>query len=185
LPHVRRRAWSVSVAVGSALVVLVGVWLIARPQVGAHGHQSQTVTTVAARTDFLPTSLGPCSWPMRVHGKPARGQDYLMHCYLWALAHRDAAMLHELSEFVPQNNFQSRITSRDMADSADARAGVATVTFTQNQVDSAQTAVEITFAGGASESLQMVDLSVVLPDPAPSLGDAWRLVIGSDTKFLG
>jgi hypothetical protein len=45
------------------------------------------------------------------------------------------------------------MSSRDMADPADAHAGVATVTFTQNQIDSAQTAVGITFPDGAGESL--------------------------------
>ena len=181
----RHRRMTATVAVGSALVVMAGVWIMARHPAGPDRHQIRTATTIAERTDFLPAALGPCSWPVRIHGKPARGQIYLTRCYLRALAHRDAATMHELSEFVPQNRFSSRITSRDIAHSADARAGAATVTFIQNQVDSAQTAVQITFADGARESLGMIDISMVLPDPAQYLGDAWRLAVGSDIKHLG
>jgi hypothetical protein len=181
----RHRRMAATVAVGSALVVMAGAWILARHPAGTDRHQIRTATTIPERTDFLPAALGRCSWPLRIHGKPARGQIYLTRCYLRALAHRDAATMHELSEFVPQNNFSSRITGRDTARSADARAGAATVTFIQNPVDSAQTAVEITFADGARESLGMADISLVLPDPAPYEGDAWRFAIGSDIQHLG
>ncbi len=121
---------------------------------------------------------------MRISGKPARGQVYLARCYLRALAHRDAATMGGLSESVPKFGFQSRITSRDLADSADARAGVATVTFDPNPIDSGSAAIEITFAGGAREGLSLVDMSPALPEPAASLGSAWRFQIGSDIRHL-
>ncbi|HEX7994437.1 MAG TPA: hypothetical protein VF506_10985, partial [Streptosporangiaceae bacterium] len=123
-------------------------------------------------------------WTIRVAGKPARGQVYLTRCYLRALARSDAASMHKLSEFVPQFGFRSRITSRELADSADARAGVATATFIQNQVDSAYTIVRITFADGASESLATIDMSSAREEPAASAGYAWRFQIGRKIRHL-
>jgi hypothetical protein len=90
--------------------------------------------------------------------------------------------MHKLSEFVPQFGFRSQITSRDFADSADARAGVATVSFIQNQVDSAFTRVRITFADGARATLAAIDMSPVLGEPAASQGYAWRFQIGSKIR---
>jgi hypothetical protein len=117
----RHRRLAIPLAAGSALVVMAGVWAITRQPVSTHTHQIRTATTLAERTDFLPASPGPCHWPMRIHGKPARGQVYLTRCYLRALARRDAATIQKLSEFNPQLGFQSQITSRELTDSA-ARA---------------------------------------------------------------
>ncbi len=178
----RHRRLAIPLTAGSALVVMAGVWAITRQPVSTHTHQIRTATTLAERTDFLPASLGPCHWPMRIHGKPARGQVYLTRCYLRALARRDAATIHKLSEFNPQFGFQSQITSRELTDSADARAGVATVTFIQSPVDSAFTTVEITFADGAREGLATVDMSPALGEPAASAGYAWRFQIGSHVR---
>ncbi|HEX9064117.1 MAG TPA: hypothetical protein VF843_03365 [Streptosporangiaceae bacterium] len=180
----RHRRLPVTLAVVAALLVAAGIWLAAGQPAGPHHRRVMTAIPLSARTDFLPGSAGRCAWPLRVHGRPFRGQVYLARCYLRALAHRDAAVLHELSWFVRQNNFRSRITRREMTHAADARSGIAAVTFRQNQVDAAQTAVTITFADGARESLQLTDMSLVLPDPAPALGNAWRLQIGSDVKHL-
>ncbi len=180
----RHRRLAITLAVGSALLVLVGLRITAPQPVSTHRHQIRTATTIAEQTDFLPTSLGPCRWPMRISGKPARGQIYLARCYLRALARRDAATMSGLSEFGPRFGFQSRITSHDLADSADARVGVATVNFQSNPIDAGSATIEITFADGAREGLSLVDMSPALPEPAASLGYAWRLQIGSGIKHV-
>jgi hypothetical protein len=155
-----------------------------RQSVSTHPRERRHAAKLAEWTDFLPAALGRCDLTIRIHGKPARGQVYLTRCYLRALAQRDAASMHKLSEFVPQFGFRSRITSRELSDSADARAGVATATFIQNQVDSAYTIVRITFADGASESLATIDMSSALEEPAASAGYAWRFQIGCKIRHL-
>ena len=149
----RHRRTAIAVAIGSAILVVTALWAATRQPGSIQSHQTRAAVTLVERTDFLPAGLGRCDWAIRIHGKPARGQVYLTRCYLRALARRDAASMKELSEFAPQFGFRSQITSRQLADSAYARAGVATATFIQNPVDSASTAVRITFADGARETL--------------------------------
>lgn len=180
----RHRRTVVTVALCSALIAVAGLWVTAGQPARIHSRHIRPAITVAERTDFLPAALGRCQWPIRVHGKPARGQVYLTRCYLRALAQHDAASMRDLSEFVPKFGFRSQITSRDWADSADARTGVATAAFVQNPVDSAQTAIRITFADGARETLAAIDMSAALREPAASAGNAWRFPIGTKVRRL-
>ncbi len=69
-------------------------------------------------------------------------------------------------------NAPVRITKASFAHAPDARSGLATATFTRNQIASDVSNVIITFADGARESLE-IDLA------NPNSGTSWRLVIGS------
>src|SRR6516165_10112815 len=60
-----------------------------------------------------------CSWPLQVRGTASPAHAGLVRCYLRALAGRDAAGLMAVAADIPP----VRITSADLAYSADARAG--------------------------------------------------------------
>jgi hypothetical protein len=114
-PHSRRLAPVTALKAASVVLVAVGaVWA---------GH--------AAWAAFTGQGTPSCSWPLHVRGKPAPGQVGLMRCYLKALAHRDAAGLLAIAE-APS---PVRITKADLRHSADARAGLATVTFAPRVLD--------------------------------------------------
>jgi hypothetical protein len=72
-----------------------------------------------------------CSWPLQVRGTANPAQAGLVRCYLRALASRDTAGLIAVAADIPP----VRITSTDLAYSADARAGLATAIFTPNPID--------------------------------------------------
>jgi len=83
-----------------------------------------------------------CSWPLQVHGTAGPAHAGLVRCYLRALAGRDTAGLMAVAADIPP----VRITSADLAYSADARAGLATAAFTPNPVDPTSAFVTITYA---------------------------------------
>jgi hypothetical protein len=117
------------------------------------------------------TSVPSCSWPLRVRGHPEDGQAGLVRCYLRLLAANSAQGLLAVADTA---NTPVRITKASFARAPDARSGLATATFTPNQIASDISDVTITFADGATESLEM-DLA------NPNSGRSWRLVIGSPT----
>jgi hypothetical protein len=118
-----------------------------------------------------PTSVPSCSWPLRVRGHPEGGQAGLVRCYLRSLAANSAAGLLAVADTA---NTPVRITKASFAHAPDARSGLATATFTPNQIASDISDVTITFADGGRESLE-IDLA------NPNSGRSWRLVIGSPT----
>jgi hypothetical protein len=118
-----------------------------------------------------PTSVPSCSWPLRVRGHPEDGQAGLVRCYLRALAANSADGLLAVADSA---NVPVRITKASFAHAPDARSGLATATFTPNQIAGDVSNVTIAFAGGARESLE-IDLA------NPNSGTSWRLVIGSPT----
>jgi hypothetical protein len=65
------------------------------------------------------------------------------------------------------------ITEADLTHSADARAGLATATFTPDPVDSADTSLTIRYADGVSDD----NLEILLVNPQSA--SSWRLRIGS------
>jgi hypothetical protein len=111
-----------------------------------------------------------CSWPMRIHGKPTTVQAGLVRCYLRALAGRDTAGLLAVAASIPP----VRITEADLAHSADARAGQATVTFLPASTDVAYVPLIITYADGASDRLGIQNMDAM---GGPS---TWRMTIGTD-----
>ena len=72
-----------------------------------------------------------CSWALRIRGTATAEQAGVVRCYLRALAERDTAGLVAVAD----DNPPVRITATDLAHSADARAGLATATFTPSPVD--------------------------------------------------
>jgi hypothetical protein len=119
---------------------------------------------------FAGVSTPSCSWPMRVRGQASGEQAGLLRCYLRALAQHDSVGL-----IIVAGDYAApvRITPRDFAHSADARAGTATATFTRNQFDDTYT-VQITFADQNRETVLMA-----LTDPA---GHSWHLAIGTTAR---
>jgi hypothetical protein len=115
----------------------------------------------AARGD-LPTSTPSCSWPLRIRGQPSAGETGLVRCYLRALARCDRAGLSAVSWY-------GQLTKTDMARSADARAGTATVTFTPNESDSADTSLKITYANGVT------DATLSIHEENPIVMNSWRI----------
>ena len=111
-----------------------------------------------------------CSWPLEVRGTATPEQAGLVRCYLRALASRDTAGLMAVAADIPP----VRITSADLAHSADARGGLATATFTQNAVDPTSAFVTITFADGVQE--QDVGLENMIAMGGP---EGWRVTIGT------
>jgi hypothetical protein len=67
-----------------------------------------------------------------------------------------------------------RITSADLRYSADARAGLATVTFTPSPIVTDMPIVTITYADGVHERAPMINM-VVMGGPS-----GWRMVIGKE-----
>jgi hypothetical protein len=118
-------------------------------------------------TGALPTSVPSCSWPLRVHGRVPADEVGLIRCYVRALAQADLPALRGLVEPDPAH----RITVAQLAHAGDARAGLATATFTPNPSDSAYFTVGIKFADGASESFPML-----LANPESS--HSWRIDVG-------
>src|SRR6266567_3387714 len=104
-------------AVAAACIVLAGagfVWF---------GHRSWTA--------WVPQFTPSCSWPLRVLGEATSEQAGLVRCYLQALADGDTVGLNALAS----NDPPDRIAKGDLTHSADARAGLATATFTRSPVD--------------------------------------------------
>jgi hypothetical protein len=107
---------------------------------------------------------------MRIRGKPTTVQAGLVRCYLRALAGRDTAGLLTVAANIPP----VRITKADLAHSADARAGQATVRFLPASTDVAYVPVIITYADGASDRLGIQNMDAM---GGPS---TWRMTIGTD-----
>lgn len=152
-PHSRRLAPVMALKAASVVLVAVGaVWA---------GH--------AAWASFTGQGTPSCSWPLHVRGKPAPGQVSLMRCYLKALAHSDTAGLLAIAE-APS---PVRITKADLRHSADARAGLATVTFAPRVLNPEFGVVGIVYADGAREQLGIQNM---ISFGGPSV---WRLAIGT------
>ena len=113
-----------------------------------------------------PTSVPSCSWPlhMRDHFTPVKAG--LVRCYLQAEARHDVGGMEAVAEQ------PAKITGRQFADAADARAGTASVRLLDNPSDSAYYTVRITYANGVASSVSMVLAN-------PQSWDSWRLQIGS------
>lgn len=159
-PHSRRLTPLTALKAMSVVLVAAGaVWA---------GH--------AAWASFTGQGTPSCSWPLHVRGKPVHGQVSLLRCYLKALAHRDTAGLLAIADNPSQARI--RITAADLRHSADARAGVATATFTPNPSDTESGVVGIVYADGARAWLGLQNM-IVFGDPS-----AWRLAIGT-SQFLG
>lgn len=123
----------------------------------------------ALQTRGTPT----CSWPLQVRGNASPAQAGLVRCYLRALASRDTAELMAVAADIPP----VRITSADLAYSADARGGLATATFTPNPEDSTSAFVTITYADGVQE--KNVGLMNMIAMGGPS---GWRMIIGTEVN---
>jgi hypothetical protein len=115
-----------------------------------------------ATSGDLPASTPTCSWPLRIRGQPNAGEPGLVRCYLRALARRDRAGLSAVAWY-------GQVTKADMAHWADARAGMATATFTPNETDSAYTYLKITYADGAT------DVNLGIDEENPSVINSWRI----------
>jgi hypothetical protein len=111
-----------------------------------------------------------CSWPLQVRGTASPAQAGLVRCYLRALASRDTAGLTAVAADIPP----VRITSADLTYSADARAGLATATFTPNPNDTTFAGVTITYADGVQENTSMMNM-IAMGGPS-----GWRMNIGTD-----
>jgi hypothetical protein len=122
----------------------------------------------AIQTRGTPT----CSWPLQVRGTASRAQAGLVRCYLRALASRDTAGLMGVAADIPP----VRITKADLTHSADARAGLATATITQNPEDTSSAFADIVYADGARDDVGLINMNAM---GGPS---GWRMVIGTDTS---
>src|SRR5215470_2398743 len=111
-----------------------------------------------------------CSWPLQVRGTASPAQAGLIRCYLRALAGRDTAGLMAVAADIPP----VRITSADLRYSADARAGLATATFTPSPLVTDMPFVTITYADGVQENAHMLNM-IMMGGPS-----GWRLDIGTD-----
>jgi hypothetical protein len=89
-----------------------------------------------------------------------------------ALARRDTAALLAIAPTTPA----VRITGADLAHSADARSGRATVTFLAALVDTDWVPVIITYADGATDRLGVQNM---IEMGGPSV---WRMTIGTDVN---
>jgi hypothetical protein len=117
-------------------------------------------------------STPSCSWPVRIQGKPTPAQAGLIRCYLSALARRDTAALLAIAPTTPA----VRITGADLAHSADARSGRATVTFLPALVDPMFVLVVITYADGTTDRLGVQNM-IAMGGPY-----VWRMSIGTDVN---
>jgi hypothetical protein len=149
-----RLRWSP--AAGAAVIVMAGAGL------AWAGHAARD----AIQTWGTPT----CSWPLQVRGTASPAQAGLVRCYLRALASRDTAGLMAVAADIPP----VRITSADLTDSADARAGLATAIFTPNPNDTTFAGVTITYADGLQENVSMMNM-IAMGGPS-----GWRMNIGTD-----
>lgn len=114
----------------------------------------------------LPGAAPACPWPLRVRGHPTAAEAGLVRCYLRAVARHDLAALR------PLVNPAYRVTAAQLAQTAGARAGLATATFATSPIDTGVATVRIDFADGATGS---VGIEIVNPQAAGS----WRLDIGT------
>ena len=110
-----------------------------------------------------------CSWPLQVRGKATGDQPGLVRCYLKALAEHNTAGLMAVAD----NDPAVRITSADLTNSADARAGLATATFTPSPDDTTVVLLTITYADGVTEKTAMQNLIAM---GGPSI---WRMAVGT------
>jgi hypothetical protein len=110
-----------------------------------------------------------CSWPLRIRGTANSAQSGVVRCYLQALAKRDTAGLRAVADDDPA----VRLTAADLTHSADARAGLATATFTPSPVDDTYVLLTIAFADGRSEKTGIMNMTAM---GGPS---AWRVQIGT------
>jgi hypothetical protein len=113
-----------------------------------------------------------CSWPVHVRGVATAQQSGLVQCYLRALAARDTAMLMRVADNIPP----VRITKADLGYSADARSGLATVTFTPDPVDTTYVLLKIVYANGVQEHTGMINMVAMGGSPG------WRMDIGTVIK---
>jgi len=113
-----------------------------------------------------------CSWPLAVRGPADPAQTGLVRCYLRALAGRDTAGLLAVAADIPP----VRITRADLTYSADARAGLATATYTPSPVDDPDYEVTITYADGVTENASMMNM-IAMGGPA-----GWRMIIGTEVS---
>jgi len=144
-----------SPAAWAAVIVLAGAGLVWA------GHAAWD----AIQTWGTPT----CSWPLQVRGTASPAQAGLVRCYLRALASRDTAGLMAVAADIPP----VRITNADLTYSADARAGLATATFTPNPNDTTSAFVTITYADGVQENASMMNM-IAMGGPS-----GWRMTIGT------
>jgi hypothetical protein len=110
-----------------------------------------------------------CSWPLQVRGTASPAQAGLVRCYLRALASRDTAGLMAVAADIPP----VRITNADLKYSADARAGLATATFTPNPNDTTFASVTIAYADGVHDNASMMNM-IAMGGPS-----GWRMDIGA------
>lgn len=110
-----------------------------------------------------------CSWPLRDRGQSTAAQAGLVRCYLKALAEGNIQGLRAVAQYDPP----AHISTADLAYSADARAGLATATFTPSPVDSTYVLLAIRYANGARENTGLINMA--------AMGDSsvWRMSIGS------
>jgi hypothetical protein len=95
-------------------------------------------------------------------------QVNLIRCYLRAVAERDMSRLRD----VAYNDPEPHLTSAQLRNSADARAGLATATFRPDAVDSAYATVHIRYADGAR-----VTVNIWIGNAPAS--HSWRVLLGS------
>jgi hypothetical protein len=113
----------------------------------------------------LPGAAPACSWPLRVDGHATAAQAGLIRCYLQAVAHHDLGALRGL------DNPVYRATGAQLAQTADARSGLATATVTMSPEDTGIGTVRIGYADGATISFGIEIVN-------PSVAGSWRLDIG-------
>jgi hypothetical protein len=145
---------------------LAGVWVAC----GIVAMAGAACSGYRARAAYAGGGTSSCSWRLHIRGRPAATQTRLVRCYLRALAHRDVAGLLA----VAANISPVRITHADLAHAADARAGLATATFTPNPSDSSFALLTVTYADGARAQLGIQNM-IAMGGPS-----VWRLIIGTD-----
>ncbi len=150
-----------------SLPVRVAVTLAVAVGLGWGGHAAW----IAFQTWGTPT----CSWPLTTRGTYGSAQSGLARCYVRALANHDASGLMAIAADIPP----VRITSADLAYSADARAGQATATFTPSPVDTSFWLVTIRYADGVTEGTSMMNM-IAMGGPS-----GWRMTIGTDVSPSG
>ena len=114
----------------------------------------------------LPGAAPACSWPLRVTGHATAAQTGLIRCYLQAVAQHDLGALNGLA------NPAYRVTGAQLAQTADARAGLAAAAIAMSPDDTGIGTVLINYADGATCSF---GIEIVNPQVAGS----WRLDLGA------
>ena len=144
--------------------VWVAVTLVVAAGLGWGGH--------AAWTAFQTWGTPTCSWPLQTRGTFGPAQSGLVRCYVRDLANHDSSGLMAVAADIPP----VRITSADLAYSADARAGQATATFTPSPVDTNFWFVTIRYADGTTEETSMMNM-IAMGGPS-----GWRMTIGTNVS---